>query len=382
MQYVYFIHSTGRVRYLCHGMSIIKEVKNSVYLILVNNYQYKIFYRLEDKYMTDKVTKIFIDRLIKDAKSRGQLPWETPWYNYGAFNYFSKHVYTGINRWILPAGEYITKNQINTYNKEHGTNYRFQKGIQWYPVFFVKVDEKEVDMNDLPDEIREKWNGGEGFIGYDSFYAFYFRGGKFVKRRMVRRFYEVAERNFFADENGNKLPSKIETGEVELTLSKPADVERNYFEREGIGRETTSGEAWYSPKMDTIGTPPVNHFKTEQHYYGTVFHEMAHSTGHISRLAREGVIGEIKFGGNRNYSREEVVAELTSALLCAETGIHTYDSQNSKYFDNHTAYIQSWIKYLEDSGDDIIYTMSQAEKAFKFIVGDVENQEACSTDIK
>lgn len=321
----------------------------------------------------DKVTQVFIDRLVEDALTTEKLPWEEPWRHFNTFNYFTHHVYTGINQWILPHGEYMTSNQINTYNEQRGTNYRYKKGIKWYPVLFVKQIVKEVAPAYLPAELTDKFKslgGRDGSVGYSGYHFYVVHNGKLQSVRKVRRFYSVAERKFFVDEKGEPLPSKIETGEMEITYSNAETVVDTYLSREKIPVEEVVAEAWYRPSTDTIGMPPIGHFKDEEGFFSTFFHEMAHSTGHTSRLFRKDVMERSLLTPTNVKSREEVLAELTAAMLCAETGIMSYESQNGAEYESRKSYIQSWIQYLKDSKDDIITTMSHAHKAFKYILGE------------
>lgn len=339
----------------------------------------------------DKVTEIFVSRLLGQIESSGKLPWERPWNSIYAFNYFSMHEYTGINRWILPPGEYMTANQINDYNKKHKTNFRFAKGIQWFPVFFVKDQETQISPASLPDNIADSFTGQDGYIGRDMYHFYICKGGLVYKVKKVRRYYQVAERKWFLDENGNPLPSKIESGEVVLTCTKPQDIYNNYISREGIHVTEELDGCWYMPSKDQINLIPYNMFKSEEHYWSTAFHEAAHSSGHDSRLCRVGVAlskrGEAKEQdkeeGTRKYtySKEECVAEFTSALLCSEAGFQMQSVCDDIYM-NHGAYIQSWMKYFKENKKDIIYVMSCAEKAAKFILGNSEFSEEGSAPMR
>ena len=78
--------------------------------------------------------------------------------------------------------------------------------------------------------------------------------------------------------------------------------------------------AFYAPALDYVGMPKLGAFDTPEHYYGTLFHELAHSTGHESRLARPSLINPAPFG-SEDYSKEELVAEMAAAFLCGEAGI-------------------------------------------------------------
>jgi antirestriction protein ArdC len=120
--------------------------------------------------------------------------------------------------------------------------------------------------------------------------------------------------------------------------------------------------AYYSPSRDGIQLPERGAFTTDIAFYATAYHEMAHSTGHKSRLAREGVV-ESHYFGSATYSEEELVAELTSAFLCAETGVLPSTIENS------TAYIKGWLSVLKSDPKILIRASSRAEKATNLILG-------------
>jgi antirestriction protein ArdC len=330
----------------------------------------------------NKVTNILIDRIIKVAQQEDKLPWERPWEYANAFNYITLHEYRGINRWLVPSGEYLTKKQINEYNKKNGTNYRFAKGIKWEFVLFCKVDQKILSKAEAPEELYDKAMSCSGenyeFIGFHGGYTWFANSTTCAKKRVVRTYHKVAERQFFVDEDGNTLPSRIATGEVVLVKQKPDVVLNNYLDREAIRLSHRDiGRAYYTPALDSINLPPVEHFKSEEDYYATAFHEAGHSTGHFSRLNRKGIEGHNPFG-SKGYSREELVAEFCSALCCAETGISEYRSEHEKLFENHSAYVQSWLRCFEKfktdkDADDIVYICSDAEKAFQCILSATDN---------
>jgi antirestriction protein ArdC len=95
--------------------------------------------------------------------------------------------------------------------------------------------------------------------------------------------------------------------------------------------------ACYRPSTDSVHMPARSRFVDAPHYYSTLFHELTHATGHESRLNRT-------FGarfGDELYSKEELVAEMGAAYLCAVAGIANEHTDR-----NTTAYIQSWIAAL------------------------------------
>jgi len=112
---------------------------------------------------------------------------------------------------------------------------------------------------------------------------------------------------------------------------------------------------------DVVQMPNRNQFNTAGNYYATLFHELGHSTGHKTRLYRDSLYN-VKEWGDHEYSKEELVAEMTSSFLCAHMGIENETLQNS------AAYIQSWIKVLRADGEMLIKAASQAQKACDYIL--------------
>lgn len=101
-----------------------------------------------------------------------------------------------------------------------------------------------------------------------------------------------------------------------------------------------------------------------------LFHELGHSTGSESRLHRD-MSGSF---GDDKYSREELVAEITSAVLCNHFGIDTAKIQR-----NTAAYVQHWLKILKDDKRLIVTAAARAEKAVNLILNTQPEpiQEAC-----
>jgi antirestriction protein ArdC len=95
-------------------------------------------------------------------------------------------------------------------------------------------------------------------------------------------------------------------------------------------------------------------------YVATKFHEYAHSTGHESRLNRPGIMAVAAFGGE-DYSFEELVAELTSAYLCARNGINNT-------LENSTGYIQHWLQVLKNDKNMLMKASGKAMAAVEYIL--------------
>ena len=120
--------------------------------------------------------------------------------------------------------------------------------------------------------------------------------------------------------------------------------------------------AFYRPSDDLVGIPDFSRFETPDSYYATLFHELGHATGHASRLNRPGVAEAIHFG-SEDYSREELVAELASAFVCAEIGL-----DNSLISDS-ASYISGWLDVLRRDPKAIVIASSHAKRAADFIFG-------------
>jgi antirestriction protein ArdC len=120
-------------------------------------------------------------------------------------------------------------------------------------------------------------------------------------------------------------------------------------------------QAFYSPSADYVNVPDLSCFDKPEEYYSTVFHELTHCTGHVSRLNRETLTQMVRFG-DTNYSKEELVAEMGSAFLAGLTGIDLVTIPNS------AAYLQSWMGRLKGDPKLVISAAAQAQKAVDFIL--------------
>jgi antirestriction protein ArdC len=120
--------------------------------------------------------------------------------------------------------------------------------------------------------------------------------------------------------------------------------------------------ACYAPCLDRVTMPLYAQFESGEAYYATLFHELAHSTGHESRLDRPGVSG--RAGEPRTlerYGREELIAEMTAAFLCAEAGI---DGR----LDQSAAYLENWRDAIRADQKAIVVAAGAAQKAADFIL--------------
>lgn len=144
-----------------------------------------------------------------------------------------------------------------------------------------------------------------------------------------------------------------------------------------IEYEKFNESAFYSPKRDQIVVPskkqfnisntPEDVFKDGMEFYGTTIHEMAHSTGHESRLGRDGIVKIDQFGSDQ-YAKEELVAELTSALIGNAMGF------DSRIQENNIAYLQNWIGSLKKDPKFLKSVMSDVNKSSKMVLEHIDEQ--------
>lgn len=126
-------------------------------------------------------------------------------------------------------------------------------------------------------------------------------------------------------------------------------------------------EAYFSPYDDIIRVPSKRYFKDTESYYSTLLHELAHWTGHCSRLNRITATSRM----SEAYAHEELVAEIASMFLTAEFGI----TQTEEHFEQHAAYVNSWIRLLASDPDEIFNAAKEARKAANFILMFKEGNE-------
>ena len=128
-----------------------------------------------------------------------------------------------------------------------------------------------------------------------------------------------------------------------------------------VGLKEGGNEAFYSIAEDMIVLPKINQFDNEFEYITTFFHEAGHATGHVSRFNREMPSAR----GTDIYAREELRAEIASAFAAQAFGI---DYTQNKYMENHEAYIQDYIKVLENEPNELFAAIKDAEKISDYLI--------------
>lgn len=151
----------------------------------------------------------------------------------------------------------------------------------------------------------------------------------------------------------------LETGVDHELLLDDVTEQRilDIIEASGVEIETGHTAAAYQPGPDKIKMPAKNTFKSDAHYYAALLHELGHWTGHPSRLNRT-----FSFDQNsEEYAREELRAEMASAMLAMQLGIPAG-------IENHEGYVAGYLKLLRNDKKEILRAAKDAETISRFIL--------------
>ena len=143
-----------------------------------------------------------------------------------------------------------------------------------------------------------------------------------------------------------------------LTPLQRIEAADRFFAATGADIRHGGTRAFYAEGPDYVQMPPFETFRDAESHAATLAHELTHWTKHDKRLARD--MGRVKWG-DAGYAREELVAELGSAFLCADLGI------TPEVREDHAAYIASWLKVLKDDKRFIFSAASQAQRAADYL---------------
>ncbi len=145
-----------------------------------------------------------------------------------------------------------------------------------------------------------------------------------------------------------------------LTPMDRLETADRFFAATGADIRHGGARAYYAEGADFVQMPPFETFRDAESYAATLAHELTHWTKHEKRLSRD--MGRAKWG-DEGYAREELVAELGSAFLCADLGIIPETSED------HAAYIATWLKVLKDDKRFIFSAARHAQRAADYLHG-------------
>lgn len=279
------------------------------------------------------VYEMVTERIIEQLEN-GVIPWQKPWTGTksGAYNRVSRKPYSILNQMLLQhSGEYATFKQ---WNEAGGHIRKFAKSeiVTFWKIQLIEEEEED--------------------------------GTKVKKQIPLLRYYHVFH---ISQVDGVEPKEKIELQELE-PIEEAERVKREYMDREHLKiYEKITDKAFYTPTFDYIEIPCKEQYKNVEEFYSTLFHEMVHSTGYYERLNRLESGASAGFG-SETYSKEELTAEIGSAMSLNRLGIET-----TRTFSNSTAYIQNWLQVLKNDNKFIVSASSKSEKAVKYIFN--ENTE-------
>ena len=276
--------------------------------------------------------EIISNQIISELE-KGIVPWQKPWTGglSGSVSYNTGRPYSFLNQMLLGfrGGEYLTFNQVR---KLGGS---VKKGAKsGMVVFYSMIEKKERDADGVEHKTTFPYLTTSRVFNLEDTTGIKARWTKELKGNTDNDFFEIAE---------NAINAYIDR-EDGLTCV-----------HENIDR------AFYSPSTDSVTVPTLQQFVSSNEYYGTTFHELVHSTLTATRCNRPSQ----KFGkfGDEVYSKEELVAEIGSAMILKELGIDT-----EKCFKNSVSYIGSWLKVLKNDNRFIVEAAKYAEQAVKLIL--------------
>ncbi len=287
-----------------------------------------------------KARNKLIDMYIKSLEE-GNIPWEKMWKTSAPISAISKKRYRGVNNLILSfiAQERGYKdNRWCTYVQMKRNNWNFIKSAKGQGVdveffsMYNKIDGKNYSIQEYNEIISQDPDRESEF-------------------RLNQKSYKVF--------NGDLIDGLVNNKEIPTEEIISNDYVENIIDNLDIAYEETGEEAYYIPSDDKVVIPPRKTFESNYSYYATQLHELAHSTGHESRLSRN--INN-KFG-TEEYAKEELRAEISSSFLMQKFGLE-YDE---RHLQNHKGYIKSWLKVLKDNPQELFNAITDSNKIVDYL---------------
>ncbi|WP_330442027.1 zincin-like metallopeptidase domain-containing protein [Flavobacterium sp. C4GT6] len=319
----------------------------------------------------DEIYQMITDRMIEKIREantpRYVQKWDAKVYGKGyllPFNFVSKKMYRGINRYLLTDLEPLKNPFYLTFKQIEELGGKLKKGSIGIPVVYftelykyynptTKVDIGSYNLKKFIALLEENRSNIPEF-----------KAG--LSAQQIANNNKLPILKYYKVFNGKDVEGidfdldNFKRGYIENEL--PATEEHKMPIAEAIIKAYPSpqpklgfggGRAYYSPTSDRIQMPHIVDFETSQDYYRTLFHEYGHSTGYSKRLDRD-LTGR---KGSKKYAFEELIAEFTATFLSAEAGILWHTNTN------HPAYLKSWNTALTHLQDDNRFLMRAATKA-------------------
>lgn len=290
--------------------------------------------------MREEMINSFIDCLKKDT-----IPWHRGWGSERPFNAVTNTEYHGANAlWLTynQQAQLYKDPRWCTFKQAQSKGWKIKQGSKGTKIEFWSLYDTEekrkltrTEAKQLTDELTAE---------------------EFTNRvKPVSNTYTV-----FNGEQIEGIPL-YEIRKNVLHLDEFLYGRNKLIENMKVGLKEGGNEAFYSIAEDMIVLPKINQFDNEFEYITTFFHEAGHATGHVSRFNREMPSAR----GTDIYAREELRAEIASAFAAQAFGI---DYTQNKYMENHEAYIQDYIKVLENEPNELFAAIKDAEKISDYLI--------------
>lgn len=312
----------------------------------------------------DKMAEAFAELMIKKI-SELEVDWKKPWVNIGGMGLpqnISGRQYNGINSFMLMMIREMIGYQLPvfmTFQQAKKEGWEIKKGEKGVPV-------------ELWRQVYRDENGKK--LTYEEYKELSDDEKQKCKSYPVSKVYTVfnAEQTRMAEVDPDRWQKLLDNFGVPKLVEKEGMLvspELDFMVKNQRWvcpvNVQQSDKAYYSPVSDRIVIPLKVEFEDGERYYGTMLHEMAHSTGHESRLNRA---LENQFG-DAAYGREELVAEMTSAMMAAQLGIVKGIEEDN------VAYLKGWLKNIKEKPEFIRTVMSDVNKASALIQEKVMDPE-------
>ena len=299
----------------------------------------------DEKKQLSKARQALVDRVL-ERLDKGSMPWDNGMQ--GTFelprNAITGKRYSGMNVLNLIL-TFKQDPRWLTFNQATDAGYKVKKGAKGVPIELYKTIDKrtgkDADLAAIKEEIKD--------MSFEERQAF--------KRENLQSF----ARSYYVF-NGSDVIGMEPYKTPDLS---PTDISaRNErIERVIAGSQAPifydgNGRNYYTPAADEIHLTDRSSFKSDEFFYNTALHEMAHSTGHSSRLNRPG--GTF---GSKAHAQEELVAEISSVLTAAELGLN----HSERVIENSAEYVRSWAQSIRDNPQTLIDAAFDASKATDYI---------------
>ena len=330
----------------------------------------------EHKTMAEKAVERFSEMMVSRLEEMKGQQWEKGWIDgggktqglpqnlsgrrYSGHNDFFLQLHTAMNSYAMPV--YATFKQI------HEAGATINKGEKAMPVIYWNITHRDENGQKITDEQYDAMTKAE----QEKCKSIPIMMGYYCYNLDQTNFKEVKPEQYAHLQEQFKAPEIKDTKGMFISPEFDAMIEKQAWVCK-INTIEGSG-AFYSKSKDEITVPlkaqfnihedPKEVYKDGMEYYSSLVHEMAHSTGIDTRLSRD---MEGRFG-DKKYAKEELVAELSAAMVGNSMGF------DKRILDNNAKYVDSWIDTLKQEPKFIISVMADVSKASGMILDHVDKQ--------